>query len=115
MKTAIKIAIAAVIVFACFNVARELMNEYQFEDKVHDALLFDARMTDAEIVKMVLETAAEYNIPITANDIEIKNVGQDIRVEMTYTTDVTIIPGVVSYPWTFTPSASTRILVGKRR
>ena len=115
MKTAIKIAIAAVIIFACFNVARELMNEYQFEDKVHDALLFDARMTDAEIVKMVLETAAEYDVPITANDIDVNPVGQDIKVSMTYTKDVVIIPGVISYPWTFTPSASTRILVGKRR
>ena len=115
MKTIIKILIAALIIFACFNVASALMQEYRFEDKVHDALLFDARMTDAEITKMVLETAAEYDIPITANDIEIKNIGQDIRVEMSYTTDVQIIPGVVSYPWTFTPSASTRILVGKRR
>jgi hypothetical protein len=115
MKTVIKIAIAALIIFACFNVASALMQEYRFEDKVHDALLFDARMTDQEIVKMVMELAAEFDIPITPSDIEIKNVGQDIRVEMSYTTDVQIIPGVISYPWTFSPSASTRILVGKRR
>ena len=115
MKTVIKIAIAALIIFGCFNVARALMDEYRFEDSVHDRLLFDPRMNDAELVKMVLETAAEYEIPITANDISIHPVGQDIRVDMSYTTDVQIIPGVVSYPWTFTPSASTRILVGKRR
>ena len=115
MKTVIKIAISAVIILACFNVGSALMDEYRFEDRVHDALLFDARMTDAEITKMVLESAAEFEIPITANDIDIKMVGQDIRVDMSYTTDVPIIPGVFSYPWTFTPSASTRILVGKRR
>ena len=115
MKTIIKIAISAVIIFGCFNVAMALMQEYRFEDKVHDALLFDARMTDAEIVKMVMEIAAEYDIPIQPSDIDIANVGQDIRVNMSYTTDVKIIPGVISYPWTFSPSASTRILVGKRR
>jgi hypothetical protein len=115
MKTIIKIAIAALVIFACFNVASALMQEYRFEDKVHDALLFDARMTDQEIVKMVMELAGEYEIPIQPGDIDIANVGQDIRVNMSYTTDVQIIPGVLSYPWTFTPSASTRILVGKRR
>ena len=115
MKTFIKIFIAALVIFACFNVASALMQEYRFEDKVHDALLFDARMTDAEITKMVMETAAEYDIPITPNDIDIHYVGQEIKVDMTYTTDVQIIPRVISYPWTFTPSASTRILVGKRR
>ena len=115
MKTIIKIAISAVIILGCFNVARALMDEYRFEDKVHDALLFDARMTDPEIVKMVMEIAAEYDIPISPNDIDISNVGQDIKVSMSYTTDVKIIPGVFSYPWTFTPSASTRILVGRRR
>src|SRR5690242_10849353 len=115
MKTVIKLAISAVIFWGCFNVAAALLNEYRFEDKVHDALLFDARMTDAEIVKMVLQTAADYDIPITANQIGITQRGPDIVVDMTYTTDVKIIPGVFSWPWTFTPSASTKVLVGGRR
>jgi hypothetical protein len=115
MKTVIKLAITAVIFLGCFNVASALPDEYRFEDKVHDALLFDARMTDQEIVKMVLDTAADYDIPITANGIEIGQKGPDVVVSMTYTTDVQIIPGVFSWPWTFTPSASTKILVGRRR
>jgi hypothetical protein len=115
MKTIIKIAISVLVLVACVNVGRALMDEYRFEDKVHDALLFDARMTDAEIIKMVLETAAEYDIPIAASDIEINQRGPDIHVDMSYTTDVVIIPGVLSQPWTFTPSASTRVLVGNRR
>ena len=115
MKTIIKLAISALIFLGCFNVAHALLDEYRFEDKVHDALLFDARMTDPEIVKMVLENAAEFDIPIAASDIEITQRGPDIHVDMSYTTDVVIIPGVFSWPWTFTPSASTKVLVGTRR
>lgn len=115
MKTIIKILIAVVILTGCFNVGRALMDEYRFEDAVHERLLFDPRMTDTEIVKMVLDTASQFDVPITANDIEIREQGPDIRVDMQYTMDVVVIPGVFTYPWTFTPSASTRMLVGNRR
>lgn len=115
MKTIIKIAIVIVVLIACVNVGRALIDEYRFEDAVHDALLFDARMTDAEIVKMVLETAAEYEIPIDASGIEITTRGPEIVVNMSYTTTITVLPGVFQTDWTFNPSASTRLLVGTRR
>lgn len=115
MKTIIKIALAFVVILGCFNVGRALVNQYYFEDAVHEALLFDPRMTDKEIVDVVMKAAADNNIPMEVQDIEINQVGGDIRVDMSYTTDVVVIPGVFSKSWTFTPSASTRILVGNRR
>ena len=115
MKTIIKIVIALVIVLGCFNVGRALMNEYQFEDSVHDALLFDPRMTDAEITAMVLERASQFSVPLEAGDIQIREVGPDVHVDMSYTTTVVVIPGVLEKDWTFTPSTSTRMLVGNRR
>lgn len=115
MKTIIKIAVVLVVLLACVNVSRALIDEYRFEDAVHDALLFDARMTDPEIVKMVLETAAQYDIPIDASGIQITTRGPDIVVDMSYTTSVVVIPGVFEKEWTFTPSAATRLLVGTRR
>ena len=115
MKTIIKIGLVVVVLMACFNVGRALVDEYRFEDDVHDALLFDARMTDAEIVKMVLDTAAEYDIPIDASGIQISTRGPDILVDMSYTKNVVVIPGVFEKEWTFNPSAATRVLVGTRR
>jgi hypothetical protein len=115
MKTIIKIAIAIVVVLGCVNVGRALMNEYRFEDQVHEALLFDPHMTDAEIVQEVMKAAAEYDIPIEPGDIHVRDVSGDVRVEMSYTTTVVVIPGVFEKEWTFTPSTSTRVLVGNRR
>ena len=115
IKTVIKIAISLAIIVGCFNVGRALLTEYQFEDKVHDALLFDPRMSEKEIVDTVMQIAADFEIPITPGDISSRMQGPDVHVDMSYTTDVVILPGIFSKSWTFTPSASTRILVGNRR
>lgn len=115
MKTIFKMLVAVVVLTGCFNAGRSLVTEYQFEDAVREALLFDPRMTDAEIVQLVMKSASEHNIPIEASGIAIKQTGPEVRVDMTYTQDVTVIPGVFKQPWTFKPSASTRLLVGNRR
>jgi len=115
MKTIIKIAIVVVVLMACFNVGRALLNEYQFEDAVHDALLFDPRMTDTEIVKMVLEIAGKYNVPIDPAGIAVSQQGPDVHIDMSYVSTIVVIPGVYEKDWNFQPSASTRLLVGTRR
>ena len=48
MKTIIKIVVALVLLTAMFNAGRAAFNNYQFEDAVHEGLLFDPRATDAE-------------------------------------------------------------------
>jgi hypothetical protein len=115
MKTIIKIVIALLVTVGCINIGRALMTEYQFEDRVHEALLFDPRMTDSEIVETVMKLANEYEIPMNPGDVHVRQSGPDVHVEMTYTTDIVVIPGVFSREWTFTPQTSTRLLVGQRR
>ena len=115
MGTLIKIVIALVILTASFNAARFSLNNYQFEDAVHEGLLFDPYANDAQIVDMVTKIAAEYQVPLAAEDIVIKQLGSDIVVEMSYTDTVPLLPGIYSRDWTFTPSTSTRMLVGNRR
>ena len=41
---------------------------------------------------------------------EVRMVGQDRVVEMEYTEDVPLLPGVFTYPWKFRPRTSTRML-----
>ena len=57
----------------------------------------------------------QFSVPIEAGDIQIREVGPDVHVDMSYTTTVVVIPGVFETDWTFTPSTSTRMLVGNRR
>jgi hypothetical protein len=115
MKTIIKIVVAVLIITVAFNAGRAILGNSQFEDSVHEALLVDARASDEEIVTMVMKIADEYEVPIDAKDISIKMVGSDVVVNMTYTEPVVLVPGVYTRDWTFTPSASARILTGSRR
>ena len=115
MKTIIKLAIAAVLIAGAFNFARALLADYQFEDTVQQGILFDPRMTDAEIVALVTKAAEEHGVPIEPRDVIVTQQGSDVKVQMSYSKSVQIIPGVFSTPWTFTPSASARLLVGNRR
>ena len=115
MKTIIKLVIAGVIITACFQAGRWSLNNFQFEDAVQQRLQFDARATDAEVVNITMKIAAEYQIPVKEDDISVQVLGQDRVVEMKYSAVVPLVPGVFSYPWTFTPRATTRLLTAPAR
>jgi hypothetical protein len=115
MKTLVKIVIGLVLVTGAFNASRAAMNNYQFEDAVREGILFDPRSSDAEILAMVAKLANEYDVPLAPEDIEIRDVSSEVRINMTYTRQVVLLPGIYTRDWTFTPSASTRILTGSRR
>jgi hypothetical protein len=115
MKTVIKILVALVVLTACFNAGRAALNSYQFEDAVHEGLLFNARANDTEVVDMVMKLANAYDVPIVEDDIHIRQVGQDINITMSYTQNVVLVPGMFAREWTFNPSASTKLLTGGRR
>lgn len=115
MKAIIKIVIAIAVLAACFNGGRAAFTNYQFEDAVHQALLFDPRASDDEMTEMVMKTAADYNVPIEKENISIRRVGPEIRIDMQYTTNVVLVPAILARDWTFSSSASTRLLPGASR
>lgn len=114
MKTLIKIVLALVILTACFNAGWAAWNNFQFEDAAQQALLFESRAEDEEVVGIIMKLAAEYAVPLDESGVDVRLVGQDRVVNMTYTTDIVLVPGVYSREWTFTPRTSTRLLTGKR-
>lgn len=115
MKTIIKIVIALAVITAAFQAARASLANYQFEDSVHEALLFNPRATDKEIIAAVNSLALTQGIPVDPGDIDIKQVGADLIVEISYETEVKLLPGIYTTNFTFKPSASTRLMPGVRR
>jgi hypothetical protein len=115
MKTIIKIAITLAILTACFQAGRYYFNNFQFEDAAQQRLLFETRASDAEIVNIVVKLANEYQLPLQADNVAVRMIGQDRVVEMEYTEKVPLLPGIFEYPWTFTPRTSTRMLSGISR
>ncbi|HET9467556.1 MAG TPA: hypothetical protein VFO48_04050 [Vicinamibacterales bacterium] len=112
MKTLFKVGTTLVILTMCFQAARYYLNNFQFEDAAQQRLLFETRASDSQIVDIVLKLANEYQLPLKEEDVSVRMIGQDRVVEMEYTENVPLIPGVFIYPWKFTPRTSTRILTG---
>ena len=114
MKTIIKIVFGILLITVCFNASRAVLGNYQFEDAVHEVLLFDPRASDEVLTAKVMKLADQYSVPLEKNDVTIQQIGQDVTIKMSYTETVMLVPGVYSREWTFTPSASTRLLTGSR-
>ena len=112
MKTIVKIVVTFAVLTACFQAGRYYLNNFQFEDAAQQRLLFETRANDAEVVNIVLKIANEYQIPLTADDVSVRMVGQDRIVEMNYQEKVPLLPGIYSHTWKFTPRASTKMLSG---
>ena len=110
MKTIIKIVVSLFVLVAMFNGGMAAFNNYSFEDAVHQGLLFDPNASDTEIVAMVMKLARDYDVPMDAADIKINARGQDLIVNMSYTTTVVLVPGILEREWTFNPTTSTRLL-----
>lgn len=115
MKTIIKLVLAFAILTAAFQGGRATMSNYQFEDDVEQALLFAPNASESELIQQIVSLAYDYGLPVEADNVTITERASDRIVNITYTTDVAFIPGIVTQPITFHPSASVRMLTKPRR
>jgi hypothetical protein len=115
MTTIIKLVLVLALLTAAFQGSRAIMSNYQFEDAVEQSLLFSPNASDAEVVEKVMALAREYGLPVDENNIAVRELAADRIVDVTYTTQVPFIPGLVTQPITFKPSASVRMLTAPRR
>jgi hypothetical protein len=99
IKLAIKLAIAALIANAGWQAGRTVAAHYQFRDDVRQAALMRGQ-TDAQLQQRVLELAANYAIPLTADALTIRREERHIYVEGSYVRVVPIAPQL-DYPWRF--------------
>jgi hypothetical protein len=116
MKTILKLVVTAVALIACFNGGRAMFTDYQFEDAVHQQLIFNPRASDAQLMEMVTTVAAEHNVPIDPKEgVAIRRQDPNVHIDLSYTTTIVLVPGVFSRDWTFSKTVSTRILPGVGR
>ena len=77
MKSLIKMAVGVAVLVACFNAGNAALNNYRFEDAVHEGLLYDVKASDGEITDMVMKLADQYDVPLDRQDIHIRDVSQE--------------------------------------
>ena len=110
MGTILKLFVALVILNGAVQAGRAALKNYQFEDSVHEAILFSPNASDEEYVSQMAKLAAEQLIPITAADISVTHRGADIVFSTAYDESITLIPGFWTRTWHFAPTTSVRSL-----
>jgi len=110
MTTIIKLLIAALVLNAAAQVGLAYFKLYQFQDAVHEALLFAPNASEPDIAARVAEIAVEHGVPLESSDIEIRSERFERTVSAPYVDEVTLVPGIYTKAWEFAPTTSVRVM-----
>jgi hypothetical protein len=100
MSTFLKLALTALVLNGCFQAGRSAWTFYQFEDSVHQAVLFSQNQTAPQVRARILKIADQQQVPIDADTLDVTYQGTQARVVGEYTDRVKLVPGVYAYNWT---------------
>ena len=96
IKTVIKLALVALVANATWHLFGAYSPHFKFKDAVQDA----------DLRQRILDSAAQFEIPLAAADLSVTHQDKHTSVELSYTRMVDLAPGF-TYPWPFSLSVDT--------
>ena len=106
IKTVIKLAIAALLVHACWRSANVVLRYSNFKDAVHEMVLFSTTKSDDQVQARVLELAQQYEVPVQPENVTVRRIGNRTMVNAVYTDQIELVP-TKFYPWEFKVNVET--------
>jgi hypothetical protein len=100
IKLIFKLAIVALLANATWRVGSAYLAHYKFEDGVQQATQFKGRKSDEALKQRVMELAAQYDIPVTDDQVRLQSQEHHTIVDGEYTREIELAPTFV-YPWPF--------------
>ena len=98
-KLLIKLAIAALLANAAYQVGSEYLNYVKFRDAIRDAAMFKAK-TDEDLRRRIGDLSSQYDIPVADEDVTIDREDRHVVVTGSYKKPIEVVPGIY-YPWPF--------------
>jgi hypothetical protein len=111
IKTIIKLAVAALVAHAVWQLFVVYSAHYRFKDSVTSTTQFRGQMTDAQLHDRIFELASQFDVPVTDESLTIRQQENHTIVESSYTRPVNLFPGF-TYPWPFSLKVDTFSLAG---
>ena len=93
IKTILKRAVVALSANATWQAVNAYWPHYKFEDAVRSTVQFRSNRTDAQLRARILELAANYDVPVAEEDIEISRDEAHTVVDAAYVRSVNLVPG----------------------
>jgi hypothetical protein len=100
IKTVIKLAIAALVVHACWRSANVVLKYSRFKDAVHEMVLFSTGKPEAQVEARVLELARQFDVPVDPENVSVRREENRTIVHAGYTDQIELVP-TKFYPWKF--------------
>ena len=92
MKTLIRLLIVVAVLNATARAAMAAWRYYEFKDLTHQTILFGARATPAQLQAEILRRAAELELPVEPENVEVTRDGARVRATASYTQAIELFP-----------------------
>jgi hypothetical protein len=100
MGTLIKLAIAALIVHGSWRAGTAYWKYYKFRDNLQATAQFAGAGTVPDLHARAMEIASEFDIPVTAEQVNVRQEKNFTFIDAAYTDRIEILPRYF-YPWEF--------------
>ena len=100
IRTAIKLAIVALVVHAAVKTVPVYWNYFKFKDAVQELANFSERRSPEEVRARVLAIAERLDVPVTGSDVRVRKEAERTYVATEYTANLEYFPGR-TYPVEF--------------
>jgi hypothetical protein len=99
IRFALRVALVLFLAHAAYRIGSEYRTHLRFQDAVRDTARLGPQ-TNEELARRVAALATQHGVPLTQNDLRVKQTAREVLVSASYTKPVGLVP-LYSYPWRF--------------
>lgn len=100
MKVLVKLVIVALVANATWRVGSVYLRYYRFTDAVQETMQYRGGRTDEQVHDRIFELAAQYDVPVTDDNLKVTHNGAHTIVDGSYKQPIDLLPGF-TYQWPF--------------
>lgn len=110
IKFIVKVALAALVAHATWQIGSAYISHYKFKDAAREAALMP-RITDEQLRDRIMELASENDAPLEEENLAITRDLRRLLMDASYVRSIDVLPGF-PYAWNFAWSIEVLILPG---
>jgi hypothetical protein len=98
IRLLLKLVVAALLANATWHAFIVYAPHYRFKDGAQYAAQFRGDSSDEVLRDKILSLAAQFDVPVTEDNVSVSHVGQHTTVQVSYVTSIELVPGF-KRPW----------------
>jgi hypothetical protein len=99
IRFAVRVAVVLFLAHSAYRIGSEYRAHLRFQDAVRQAASSGVQTND-ELGQRVATLATQHGVPLTRNDLKVRQSERNVFVSGSYTRPIGLVP-LYSYPWRF--------------